>query len=149
AVFVDPLLGPYKGYDYNMMVWGNGSRVNDTVWNAENKTLEHHGKEEKDYSTDVVAQKASTYIKSTEQNDAQPFFLYLTPTAPHLPLPPAPRYKDRTMQRWLHDTIPSSPNTYNDFGKLASDRERKKPLDKSSWLRDTWRKRVRQHHRGD
>lgn len=149
AVFVDPLMGTYKGYDYNLLVWSDGVKMNDSVWHSENKKLEKHGKLAEDYSTDVLTQKAVHYIKNTELNDAQPFFLYLTPTPPHFPLPPAMRYEEKTKQRWLHDTIPSQPNTFNDYGKLATENETKKPLDKPSWLRETWKKRVRQHTRGD
>lgn len=149
AVFVDPLMGTYKGYDYSMMTWSDGVKMNDTVWHSENRKLEKYGRQPEDYSTDVLTAKAIHYIKNTELNDAQPFFLYLTPTPPHFPLPPAVRYEEKTKQRWLHDTIPAQPNTFNDFGKFATEKERKKPLDKSSWLRDTWKKRVRQRGRGD
>lgn len=149
AVFVDPLMGTYKGYNYNLMAWNDGKKLNDTTWVSANKKIEKHGRLEEDYSTDVLSRKAVEYIRSTETDDAQPFFLYLTPTPPHFPLPAAPRYEQRTLQRWLHDTIPARLNTFNDFGKLAATKEKRKPLDKSSWLRETWRKRVRQQHRGD
>ncbi|MDZ4846788.1 MAG: sulfatase-like hydrolase/transferase [Chitinophagales bacterium] len=149
AVFVDPLMGTYKGYNYNLMTWNDGVKMNDSVWHSENKKLEKYGKLPEDYSTDVLTAKAVRYIKNTELNDAQPFFLYLTPTPPHFPLPPAFRYEEKTKQRWLQDTILAQPNTFNDFGKLATEKEKKKPLDKSSWLRDTWKKRVRQQNRGD
>lgn len=149
AVFVDPLMGTYKGYDYDLIVWSDGKSVNDTVWYSPNAKIEKHGKLPVDYSTDVLSRKAVEYIKSAEGNDAQPFFLYLTPTPPHFPLPFAPRHEEITMKRWLRDTIPSLPNTFNDFGKLASIKEKKKPLDKPSWLRKTWKKRFRQKGRGD
>jgi arylsulfatase A-like enzyme len=45
-----------------------------------NGTLEHYGANEADYSTDVLAGKAEAFIDA-QHND--PFFLLLTPRAPH------------------------------------------------------------------
>ncbi len=53
-------------------------RINDNG----NRTL--YGLDEKDYQTNVVSKLAQDFISSSENiNDEQPFFLLLTPTAPH------------------------------------------------------------------
>lgn len=105
----------YAGYNY---------QVN------ENGTLVKYGTAESDYATDVVAGKATDFIKRAEANDAQPFFLYVSPTAPHLPLPPAPRHKNHP---YKFAFSPRKPN-YNE------------PLiaDKSSWLKATGDARAKQ-----
>jgi len=60
-------LGTYYYYNYSINI---------------NGTLESYGASSADYQTDVLAQKAANYIRS-RQNSAQPFFLWLTPMAPH------------------------------------------------------------------
>ena len=98
----------YAGYNYQI---------------NENGTLKFYGTAESDYVTDVVAGKAIDFINRAEANDGQPFFLYVSPTAPHLPLPPAPRHKNNP---YRFAFSPRQPN-YNE------------PLlaDKSSWLKAT------------
>ena len=54
-----------------------------------NGHLKHFGGAKDDYSTDVLAQKASTFINNTNG----PFFLYWAPSAPHKPAVPAPKYE--------------------------------------------------------
>src|SRR5262249_12663773 len=100
----------------------------------ENGAIVRYGDNESDYSTDVIAGKARDFIARAEGNDSQPFFLYIAPTAPHLPLPPAPRYSQHPFRDALS---PRKPN-YNEPDIS----------DKSSWLRisgetrkalvDTW-----------
>jgi arylsulfatase A-like enzyme len=51
---------------------------------------EDHGAAESDYSTDVVGQKAASFIDSTPEG--QPLFLYFAPRAPHAPTTPPHRY---------------------------------------------------------
>jgi arylsulfatase A-like enzyme len=64
----------------------------------ENGTVVQYGTDEDDYLTDVLTGKAIDFIERTEANDAQPFFLTFTPTAPHGgtapngPATPAPRH---------------------------------------------------------
>ena len=64
----------------------------------ENGTVVQYGSAEGDYITDVFTGKAVTFIDRAESNDAQPFFLALTLTAPHGggarngPATPAPRH---------------------------------------------------------
>lgn len=55
-----------------------------------------------DYFTDVLARKSLDFVRSAAQSGA-PFFLMLTPTAPHRPAIPAPRhaklFADKTLPR--------------------------------------------------
>ncbi|MBI3948840.1 MAG: sulfatase [Acidobacteria bacterium] len=53
-----------------------------------------YGRRAEDYETDALAGKAIDFIQRTETNDAQPFFIYLAPRAPHSPFTPAPRHQD-------------------------------------------------------
>ena len=53
----------------------------------ENGRLIHYGTRIADYSTDVLSRKAINFVR----NAREPFFLYFTPIAPHLPATPAPR----------------------------------------------------------
>ncbi len=102
--FVDNVA--YTGYNYQM---------------NENGTIVQYGDAESDYNTDVVRNKAVDFINRAESNDDQPFFLYVAPTAPHLPLPPAPRHQNNPYTNALS---PRTPN-YNE-PDLS---------DKAAWLR--------------
>jgi arylsulfatase A-like enzyme len=53
----------------------------------DNGALESYGRTPADYSTDVLAQKAISFV----QGASKPFFLYFAPVAPHLPAIPAPQ----------------------------------------------------------
>jgi arylsulfatase A-like enzyme len=55
----------------------------------DNGTLVTYGSSPADYQTDVLAAHAESFIASSA---GQPFFLEVTPTAPHDPRIPAPRY---------------------------------------------------------
>jgi arylsulfatase A-like enzyme len=64
----------------------------------ENGAVVQYGSDEADYITDVLTAKAVDFINRAEADDAQPFFLTFTPTAPHAdsipngPPTPAPRH---------------------------------------------------------
>ena len=138
----------YKGYDYDILNWKGGNPVNDTLWNVTSKQTKHYGFKEEDYTTDVLTNQAISFINDTEKNDGQPFFMFLTPTAPHFPLQAAPRYKKSADERWTKTPVSLRPNFNNDYGKLATSEEKKMPLDKSSFLANTWKKRTRQMDKG-
>lgn len=138
----------YSGYDYNMMFWDNGVALNDTVWQVSNKKIKHLGNSPEDYTTDYLSKEVISFINKTETNDKQPFFIYLTPTSPHYPLQAAPRYKKMALDRWANVAVPKRLNYCNDYGKFATQAEKEIPLDKSSWLRKTWKKRVREMNKG-
>jgi N-acetylglucosamine-6-sulfatase len=79
-----------------------------------NGELKHFGSHPKDYSTDVLTRKASSFIHNTNG----PLFLYWAPSAPHKPATPAPRYKHAFshLPKWR-------PKSYNE----------KKISDKPAW----------------
>lgn len=56
----------------------------------ENGKLVSYGKKPEDYLTDVLSNKATTFIQQSAKTNA-PFFLYLASYAPHQPATPAPR----------------------------------------------------------
>lgn len=53
-----------------------------------------------DYSTDFVRDSAIEFLRSTEREDARPWFLYLTPRAAHAPYTPEERYLDAPTPAW-------------------------------------------------
>lgn len=56
----------------------------------EDGALHSYGSAPEDYSTDVLASRAQSFIRDTPVE--QPLFLYFAPTAPHGPVTPAPRH---------------------------------------------------------
>jgi N-acetylglucosamine-6-sulfatase len=98
----------YTGYDYTVTdYWAGGHAANYMS---------------QQYSTDFLSHKAVQFLQS-QAGSNQPFFIYLAPTAPHLPLPPPRRYAFYAQRRW-GNALPKRPN-YNE----------KDISDKSSWLR--------------
>ena len=65
-----------------------GYRVN------EDGRARRYGNRAEDYQTDVLAARASDFVRQSGRSST-PFFLFLTPTAPHFPYTPAPRHEDR------------------------------------------------------
>ena len=59
----------------------------------ENGEVVSHGRESEDFYTDVLSNQATEYVRNAAP-DSEPFFLHLTPTAPHLPATPAERHED-------------------------------------------------------
>lgn len=69
---------PYSEYNYTL----NSDGV-----------LVTHGSNPSDYLTDVMSAEAVNFIRRTaQQPDHPPFFMHLTPFAPHRPSTPAPRH---------------------------------------------------------
>jgi arylsulfatase A-like enzyme len=52
------------------------------------------------YSTDFVADKGQMFLRAFEENDDQPWFIYLTPFAPHFPSQPEGRYTNAAIHQW-------------------------------------------------
>ncbi len=57
----------------------------------ENGRIVEHGSSPEDYLTDLLAAKATAFVTDAAA-DGQPFFLYLSPRAPHSPTTPAERH---------------------------------------------------------
>jgi arylsulfatase A-like enzyme len=60
---------------------------------SENGKIVSYGSETEDYYTDVLSDQATDFIRRTASG-CKPFFMYVAPTAPHLPADPAERHKD-------------------------------------------------------
>jgi arylsulfatase A-like enzyme len=78
----------------------------------ENGTVVQYGADEADYITDVFTTKAVDFINRAEANDAQPFFLTFTPTAPHADTVPngAPTPAPRHAGMFAGATAPRTPS---------------------------------------
>jgi arylsulfatase A-like enzyme len=87
-----------------------------------NGTVETFGSAPADYQTDVLASEAVHFLNSTESADDQPFFLYVTPTAPHAWIPPAPRDAANPFS----SAMPNTPPNLNEADVS----------DKPEWIRD-------------
>ncbi|MCA1717235.1 MAG: sulfatase [Actinobacteria bacterium] len=59
----------------------------------ENGEVVSYGKRPKDYLTDVLSSKAMEYVQGTTDH-SEPFFMHLSPHAPHLPASPAKRHRN-------------------------------------------------------
>lgn len=55
----------------------------------DNGTIAYYGTDPADYSTDVITEKALTFMSEPSN---QPYFMYFAPYAPHKPFVPAPRH---------------------------------------------------------
>jgi arylsulfatase A-like enzyme len=104
------LIGHHYAY-YNYQLSENGRAVT-------------YGDKLKDYETDVLAAKTIDFIGRAGQNRNQPFFIYLAPSAPHLPATPALKYASA-----FPNTTAPRPESFNadEKGKPAWMRH-KKPL---------------------
>ena len=92
--YVPPGWDEWYGYLGNGAVW-NGQQLGDDYFNYlmnENEEVVSYGSDARDYQTDVLASKATDYVRRAAESD-RPFFMYLAPLAPHEPLTPAPRHK--------------------------------------------------------
>jgi len=69
----------YTGYNYTF---------------NENGKIVTYGSKPEDYLTDVITKKAVNSIIEADIEDDVPFLLSLAPTAPHYPLPEAPRHRN-------------------------------------------------------
>jgi N-acetylglucosamine-6-sulfatase len=85
------------GWDEWYATYGGEGRYFNYAMN-ENRQVVRYGSDPEDYATDVLTNKAIDFINRAEANDAQPFFLQFTPSAPHAdsvpdgPATPAPRH---------------------------------------------------------
>lgn len=114
----------YTGYRYSLTNWTKGDNKISYEW---------YGTKEDDYITDVLSRKAVNII--SKSSDA-PFFLYVAPTAPHVPMFPAERHRDK-LDYWAskYDQYVSSRPNYNADLK-----------NKSYWLRSTEKERDELHN---
>lgn len=84
---------------------GNGGYFGYTV--SVDGRSQSYGDRDGDYSTDVLAGIADSFIRSTASDE--PLFLYFAPNAPHRPATPAPRDLDA-----FTDLAPYRPPSFNE-----------------------------------
>ena len=58
----------------------------------DNGGIRTYGRAEQDYITDVILNRSLEFLRRAENDDAKPFFLHITPNAPHRPATPAARH---------------------------------------------------------
>lgn len=90
-VLIDP--STYDIYDY---------QLND------NGTIVEYGDAPEDYQTDVLAGRAVDFIEESEGGDA-PFFLWVTPLAPHVEFPEGWETQEPTFSAWYELMIRPAP----------------------------------------
>lgn len=73
-----------SSYSYSGGPWNVGGTV---------KTVDR-------YSTSFIKDKAIDFLERSEGDEAEPWFLYLAPGAPHAPSTPEERYKDTPVPPW-------------------------------------------------
>jgi arylsulfatase A-like enzyme len=86
-----------------------------------NGTIESFGKKPRDYQTDVLARVSTAFVDRATA-DASPFLLFVSPSAPHSPIGPAPRDAGNP---FADDRLPRRPNF--DEADVS---------DKPTWLRE-------------
>jgi N-acetylglucosamine-6-sulfatase len=75
----------------------------------EKTTTVRYGSDELDYLTDVLANRAVTYLKQAASHDA-PFFLWFAPSAPHMPA----EYPSRHRHTYAGEKAPRTPSFNED-----------------------------------
>ena len=89
-----PLAKPPPSFDryvmltYSSAYWEPKMNVNGTVQQVPG------------YTTDIVGDQAVSFLDAFERNDADPWFLYVAPTAPHKPFAPEPAHADADVGTW-------------------------------------------------
>lgn len=103
----------------------------------DNGTITHHGHRPDDYSTEVLADKASDFIRGQAGGD-NPFFLYFTPYGAHSPRTPAPQ--DEGAFDGVRMRRPPNFNEHDVSDKpgYIADREKQDPHLMDEERRDGW-----------
>jgi arylsulfatase A-like enzyme len=70
----------------------------DERWNVNGTMKRIHT-----YSTKFIQFRANDFLRDAELNDDQPWLLYMTPYAPHVPSTPQPKYADAPIGSWSGD----------------------------------------------
>jgi N-acetylglucosamine-6-sulfatase len=81
-------------HEWNVVFSDRGSDAFFNYSMNEGGRIVNYGRRAEDYITDVLLAKSLTFLRNAEADDAKPFFLHITPNAPHRPADPAPRHLD-------------------------------------------------------
>ena len=70
----------------------------ETSWNVQGRqeTVDR-------YSTSFISDQAVRFLRQSESNDTQPWFLYAAPSAPHDPWIPAPKYAHASLPHFVRN----------------------------------------------
>jgi arylsulfatase A-like enzyme len=120
--YLNEYVGPYTppGWDHWFAFTGiptGAAYYNYTI--DDDGTYVSYGGDPDDYSTDVLASEADSFIRGTDPG--QPLFLYFSVKAPHIPSTPAPRHAHA-----FSGLVPYRPPNYNEADVS----------DKPAWVRD-------------
>jgi arylsulfatase A-like enzyme len=84
--------------------------------------IRNYGRNASDYITDVILNRSLEFLRRAENDDAKPFFLHVTPNAPHRPADPAPRHANALIgirmprtPNWNEADISDKPRWLRDF----------------------------------
>jgi N-acetylglucosamine-6-sulfatase len=106
----------------------------------ENHIVSFFGESPAEYEADVLSARTLAFLARSEQQDDQPFFIYLNPAAPHAPAIPAPRHEGMfrgvggprkpshnepdvsDKPRWLRRQPPLTQREIDDIDSLYADR---------------------------
>ncbi|MFN2524676.1 MAG: sulfatase [Actinomycetota bacterium] len=67
----------------------------DSEWNVNGRV-----KRVSTYATQFIESKGLRFLQTSESNDSQPWFLFLSTTAPHAEFTPEPIYENATVPKW-------------------------------------------------
>ncbi|HWC13431.1 MAG TPA: sulfatase [Actinomycetota bacterium] len=67
----------------------------DRTWNSNASVATING-----YTTKILQRRSATFLETSEATDAEPWFLYVAPWAPHGTYVPESRYEDARVGRW-------------------------------------------------
>ena len=92
-----PLSDPPPHFDDYVFMEGGNSRATyfGGRWNVQGDIREISR-----YSTDFLAARAAGFITANEEDDALPWFMYVTPLAPHRPYVAERTYADAGVPKW-------------------------------------------------
>ena len=80
------------GWDDWRVVMSDREASNDEYTLNENGALRIYKASNGGYQTDTLSERAQSFLRASEANDAQPFFAYIAFNAPHTPTTPAARH---------------------------------------------------------
>jgi arylsulfatase A-like enzyme len=104
---VDGLDSTYipPGWDDWQAMLNHVNQYNYTM--NDNGTIVSYGSSSYHYQTDVVSRRAVQFLNDTEANDSKPFFLFITPTAPHVEMYDDATLYDDYSDQWAWDIRPA------------------------------------------
>jgi arylsulfatase A-like enzyme len=97
-----------KGFDHYAGVAGG---YDNTNWTVDGHSVAAGSQ----YVTDFQSDRAIDFINDFQQNPSKPWYLELTPQAPHNPMTPAPEYADAPLPPWQPSPAVGNEATKPDF----------------------------------